>query len=562
MDLVLPSDQPQGTGITLIEHMATDSVVVKYVAVSHIDNTWRQPETQTTSDPSPRRTEFFNPANKPSQPAALHSQANSHFLPKPPQFANCKVGDLSTGPFMPTPTPSMMPKDKHVATGKPTAAMSTSYSRAHGQSGMDDIRPRNAFVIIRLTCNNGEDPERGPTNTPSTPHKDGVGTAGQQAPTSQAQSTANASQDNRQPLIDEAITDALGGASTSAIYSLKKSSSAKSKGGAGGGPSRKRDHETMTNASRLANDSGGGSAAPPSSKNPAHDGNNSVQANKFQRILPGPAQLGPAGREQGYYVVNDPANSRPSQAVSGSQAARGANQTPIESLPVIPFLSGQVLAWLPTSLRVAASSARTYVQTMVYHNETWPGAKSGDPLQTQFVIMKDESVLQDWDTFLRALLEVANAAREGRLLDNRPILHNKLTDDLNIRIPDPDRPHGDKQFMHEQTVVPANTQPGQIDASSTIIMGMNPMSPGPGQVGDLSGDIETVMRISSRNESIRQNQNLQLHNLLASQGQAHAQGFHAIQDAYRRADEAREWECDLIANLIKKRSELRDKEEG
>lgn len=457
-----------------------------------------------------------------------------------------------------------MPNDKHSATGKPTAAVPTTSSKTHGQSGMEGTRPGNAFVILRLTYNHGEEPGHDAIDTPSTPHREGVRNANPNSPYAGAHALAIAFKGGRRDEIDKAITDAFEGAEAWFAESNKKSKSTKSKGGAGGGPSRKRDHDTMTNASRLANDSGGGSAAPSSSKNPAHDGDNSVQANKFQRILPkgpGPSQLGPARQEQGYEGLNDSGHSHPNQAVSSGQAAHGENQTPEAAPPVIPFLSGQVLAWLPTNFRVAASSARSYVQAVVNYDEEWYRTNPGNPFAAQLGITKDETVLQEWDTTLRAFLEVATAARDGRQLDHRPILQNKLTDAMEIQLPDPDQPHGDKQFIHEQPIVPANKQPGQIHTASPIIMGMNPMGPGSGQLGDLSGDIDTAMRISSRNESVRQDQIVQLHNLLASQGRAHAQGFQDIQAAHRRADEARERECAFISTLISKRSKLRDKKE-
>lgn len=453
-----------------------------------------------------------------------------------------------------------MPNDKHSATGKPTVATTSTSSKALGQSGMDCILPGNFFLNMRLTFNHDEDPARGPLNIRTTPQKDGVGNAAQQPTTSHAQSTAIASQDNHQTSIDEAITEALAGVSSSATDSLKKSKSTKSKGGPGGGPGRKRDHDTMTNASRLANDSGGGSVVPSSSKNPAHDGDNSVQPNKFQRILPkepGPAQLGSAGQEQGSEGMMDSGHSHANQAISGSQAANGANQTPEGAPPVLPFLSGQVLAWLPTSMRVAASSARSYVQAMVSHNEQWCRKYSGDRAATQTAIMKDETVLQEWDTTLRAFVAVATAARQGRQLDHRPLLHNGLTDFMNIKLPDPDQPHGDKQ-----PAVSGNMQPGVIHGGSPIIMGMNPMGAGTRQVEELSEEIGTVIRISSRNESVRQSQHAQLHNLLVNQVQAYAQGFQDLQAAHRRADEARERESNTMLTLIKKRSEMLDEEEG
>lgn len=396
-------------------------------------------------------------------------------------------------------------------------------------------------------------------DTPSTPHKEGVGNAEQQASASHSHSTSIASQGNHPTLVDEAITKVLAGTSTPATDSLKKSKSTKSKGGAVGGPSRKRDHDTMTNASRLANDSGGGSAAPSASKNPAHDGDNAVQPNKFQRVLPkgpDPAQVGPTVRGPGHKALNAPEQPHANQAFGGA-AAQGANPSPgdaMPALPVLPFLSGQVLAWLPTSLRVAACNARNYVQGMVNFNEKWHRERSGDPSWTQTAIAQDETVLQDWDTTLRAFVEVASAAREGRQLDHRPILDNQLTDWMRIKLPDPDQPHGDKQLP-----LPGNMQPGAIYAGSPIIMGMNPMGARSGPGGELSEEIETVTRISSRNESVRQTQNAQLHNLLANQSQAHAQGFQDLQAAHRRADEAREEESDMMFTLIKKNSELLEK---
>lgn len=485
-----------------------------------------------------------------------------HFLPNSTQLANCQRHDLLTDSFMPTPPLPTMPKDKQIPTARPIAVLPIT-SKAYGQSGMDGIRPDSSFVITRLTCNHRQGAQHGPIATPSTPHKDGVGNAEQQASTSQAPSTAIATQHNRETLIDEAITEACARASTSATDSHKKSKSAKSKGVADGGSSRKRDHDTMANASRLASAPIGGSAAPSSSKNPGHAGDNSLQANKFQRILPkGPGQ-GVQGQCCGGppVVVNDPAQPDPNPCVSWGQAAPGANQTPGEALPV-PFLSGQVLAWLPTSLRVAANSARTYVQTLVNADEEWHRKFSSDKVGTHVGIMMHEGVLQMWDATLRGLVEVATAAREGRQLDHKPMLQNDITIMLRMKIPDPDQPHGDKQFTHEPPTVSTNMEPGHNDASSPIVMGMGPAVAGSGQVVGLSEEIDTVIRMSSRNESVRHTQNARLHSLLVSQTQAHAQGFQDLQAAHRRADEARASESDMIFTMIKKRSELLEKKEG
>lgn len=426
---------------------------------------------------------------------------------------------------------------------------------------MNGIHPCDASVITRLTYNHGEEPEHGYINTPSTTHREGGGNAKHwkdgltDEERAEADAWLGASSEERREYFIRTYGD---GAEAWFANPSKKSKSTKSKGG----PSRKRDHDTMTNASQLANESGGGSAAPSSSKNPAHDGAKSVQANKFQRILPegpGPAQVGPAGQEQGHQVPNAPEQPHANQAFGGA-AAQGANPSPGEAmpaLPVVPFLSAKVLAWLPTSLRVAANSARNFVQEMVHQSEESQKLRSGNPSGTQFGIMKDENLLQDWDTTLRAFLEVATAAREGRQLEYRPILHNQLTDSMMINLPDPDQPHGDKQLP-----LPGNMQPGAVHAGSPIIMGMNPMRAGSGQAGELSEEIEAIMRVSSRNESVRQTQNAQLHNLLATQSQAHAQGFQDLQAAHRRADEAREEESDMMFTLIKKNLELLEKKDG
>lgn len=426
---------------------------------------------------------------------------------------------------------------------------------------MDGIRPGDESVIMKLTISHGEEPEHGSIDTPSTPHREGVGDAKQNSPGDLDRELAIARGGGSPDMSDAAIAKARK-AAKAWMANYKISESTKFGGGAGGGPSRKRDHDTMTNASRLADDSGGSSAGPSSKKNPAHDGDNSVQANKFQRILPKsprPAQPGPSGQGQDHQASNDPEQPHANQAFGGA-AAQGANPSPGEAmpgLPVLPFLPDEVLAWLPTSLRVAACNARNYVQAMVHFKEECHRERSGDPSWTQTAIEKDETVLQNWDNTLRAFVEVAIAARKGRQLDHRPILDNLLTDWMNIKLPDPDQPHGDKQLP-----LPGNMQPGTILGGSPIIMGMNPMGGGSGPGGELSEEIATVMRISSRNESVRQTQNAQLHNLLATQSQAHAQGCQDLQAAHRRAEEAREEESDMMFTLIKKNLELLEKKDG
>lgn len=243
-----------------------------------------------------------------------------------------------------------------------------------------------------------------------------------------------------------------------------------------------------------------------------------------------------------------------------------ADQQPKEALPVLPFLSEEILAWLPESLRVAASDGRILVQKIITQGDVSNKQHLDNPLATQFGIAKNEAIVCAWHTTLRSLAEAATAARDGRTLYNLPILQNQITDELGLKIPDPDqifRVHDNNQYIEGLPSLSAYTQQGQGSSPSPIIiMGMNAVDSRAREIAEMSEGIETAMRTSSRNESVRRTQRVQLQNLLKNQHQIRtdAQGIQDLQDACSRADEARHQESEKIAQLIKKRAELLDKE--
>lgn len=216
-----------------------------------------------------------------------------------------------------------MANEKPDATDKSTAVMPTTSPKAPGQIGTYDILPGNLVLIVRLTCNHLQEPEPGLTNPSSKPHKEDVGTTPQRASASGVHSSATAPQDSSQILIDEAITDAIENASTSATDSQKKSKSTKSKGVLASGGGRKRDHDTMTNATRPANESRG-SAIQASRSDPTRHGSNTFPSNKFRRILPkttAPAQPGIIDRGQDNQALDGPGQSQHDEPISGGHAA-------------------------------------------------------------------------------------------------------------------------------------------------------------------------------------------------------------------------------------------------
>lgn len=221
-----------------------------------------------------------------------------------------------------------MANEKPDATDKPTAVMPTSSPKAPGPIGTYDVLPGNLVLIVRLTCNHLQEPEPGLTNPSSTSHKEDVGNNPQRASASDVHSTATAPQDSSHILIDEAITDAIENASTSATNSQKKSKSINLKVVVASGRGRKRDHDTMTNASRPANELGG-SAIQASRSDPTRDGSNTFPSNKFRRILPkatAPAQSETVARGQGNQALDGPGQSQQDQPISGGHTASESNQ--------------------------------------------------------------------------------------------------------------------------------------------------------------------------------------------------------------------------------------------
>lgn len=467
-----------------------------------------------------------------------------------------------------TPTRSTIANEKPGATDKPTATMSTTSPKAHGQIGIYDILPGNIVLIVRLTCNHLQEFEPVSTNPSSTPHKEDVRNTPQRASASGVHSTATSPQDNSHILIDEAITDAIENASTSATNSQKKSKSTKSKGVVASGRGRKRDHDTMTNATRPANEFGG-SAIQASRSDPTRDGSNTFSLNKFQPILPkatGPAQPGTVGHGQGNQVLDSPGQSQHDQSISGGHAASGFTQRLEEVARKVPSLSEQDLAWLPAQLRDMASKARETVttsmmlddhlrmlasqsretmQASMILDDQWNEIVSYSPTGRELGVTNKCALFDKWITLRQRLIEVATAAREGR----QPTW------------PCVDQPQSNSQSMNGPPNVPANVQQVQYDCPAPTISGTSLLLAEPGQIGKMSEDIDLVMRISSRNESVRQTQNAQLHSLLINQTQAQAQGFQELQSAHRRADEARDEESDTILKLIKTRSELLNKKD-
>lgn len=271
---------------------------------------------------------------------------------------------------------------------------------------------------------------------------------------------------------------------------------------------------------------------------------------------PGPIHLGPVGSGQ----------SHPNQATPGGHTTQEADQQPKEASPVLPFLSEEILAWLPASLRAAASDGLVLVQKIITRGEASNKEHVDYPLAAQFGIEKNEAIIHAWHTTLRALVEVATAGRDGRRLYNPPSLHNQITQELGMRVPDPDqifRLHDNNQHIQGLPSLSAYTQQGQRTPPSPIIMmGMNSADARAREIAEVSEEIDKAMRLSSRSESLRRTQAVQLQSLLQNQYQTHtdAQGVQDLQDACSRADEARQQESEKIAQLIKKRSELLDKE--
>jgi hypothetical protein len=110
-----------------------------------------------------------------------------------------------------------------------------------------------------------------------------ITTSGGNNPPSMA-SEANSQDVNNDPIV---VSAAPANTTMSAPNSNKKKSQAsKSKESLGGSSSRKRDHHSMANASPHAKDAGESMAAQPASTNQAHTNDESLQPNKYQRILP------------------------------------------------------------------------------------------------------------------------------------------------------------------------------------------------------------------------------------------------------------------------------------
>lgn len=221
-----------------------------------------------------------------------------------------------------------MANEEPDATGKPTAVMPTTSPKAHGPIGTYDILPGNLVLIAGLTCNHLQEPEPGLTNPPSTPHRDDVGNTPQRASASGVRSTATAPQDNSHILIDEAITDAIESASTSATKSQQKSKGTKSKGVVASDRGRKRDDDTITNATGPAIESKD-SVKQASRSVPTRNGSNTLPSTKFRPILPkatGPVQPRTVGRGQGNQVLDGPGQSQHDQPISGGHAASESNQ--------------------------------------------------------------------------------------------------------------------------------------------------------------------------------------------------------------------------------------------
>lgn len=440
-----------------------------------------------------------------------------------------------------------MANDKLGATDKPTAAMPNTSSKAHGQIGIYDILPGNRLLIVRLTCNHLQEYEPGSTNPSSAPRKEDVGNTPQRASASGAHSTANATQDNGHILIDEAITDAIENASPSATDSQKKPKSTKSKGVVASGRGRKRDHDTMTSATRPPNEIGG-SAVQASRNDPMRDGSHTFPSNKSQPILPkatGPAQPGTVDRGQRNQALDGPGRSQHDQPFSGGHAASDLNQRLEELERKVPSLS-ETLARLPAHLRDPASLEQAMAHASTNLADMWNADYSYDPVRRALWVTNKYALPDNRENVRQRLIKDATAAREGR----QPTCSSA------------DQPQSNNhpgQPMNGPPNMPANMQQVQDDGPAHFITGSSFLLAEAGKLANMSEDIDIFMRISSRNESVRQTQIAQLHSLLVNQTQAQAQGFQELQSAHRRADEARDVESEIICNLIKKRSDLLDK---
>lgn len=441
-----------------------------------------------------------------------------------------------------------MANDKLGATDKPTAAMPTTSPKAHGQIGIYDILPGNRLLIVRLTSNHLQEFEPGSTNPSSTPRKEDVGNTPQRTSASGVHSTATAPQDNGHILIDEAITDAIENASPSATNSQKKSKSTKSKGVVASGRGRKRDHDTMTSATRPPNEFGG-SSVQASRNDPMRDGSHTFPSNKFQPILPkatGPAQPGTVGSGQRNQALDGPGRSQHDQPISGGHAASELNQRIEELERKLPYLS-ESLAWLPAHLRDPASIEQAMAHASTNLADMWNADYSYDPVRRALWVTNKYALPDNRENVRQRLIKDATAAREGR----QPTCSSA------------DQPQSNShpgQPMNGPPNMPANMQQVQDDGPAQIITGSSFLFAEAGKLANMSEDIDIAMRISSRNESVRQTHIAQLHSLLLNQTQAQAQGFQELQSAHRRADEARDVESEIICNLIKKRSDLLDKE--
>lgn len=458
-----------------------------------------------------------------------------------------------------------MANEEPGTTDKPTAAMPSTSSEVHGLIGTYDILPGNLVLIVRLTCNHLQEPELGQTNPSSTPHKEDVGNTPQRASSSGARSAATAPQDSGHILIDETITDAIENASTSATDSQKKPKSTNSKGVVASDRGRKRDHDAMTNATRPANKSGG-SAIQASRSDSTRDGGNTFPSTKFRPILPkatAPAQPGTVDYGQGNQTLDGCGQSQHGQPISGGHAASESNQRLEQLMQKVPSLSEQDLAWLPAELqdmasiapkavdaslviddrsRELASQTQEAVKASMILNDQWNKMCSHNPAGRELGPTNKGALLDEWITLRQDLIEVATAAREGR----QPIW------------PCTNQTHSNSQSMNG----PPNMQQSQDDFQAPTISGPSLFRAEQAQIEKMSEDIDLAMRISLRNERVRQMQLAQLHDLLANQNYAQAQGFQDLQSAQRRADEAWNQEAENISKLIKKRSELLNKKDG
>lgn len=424
--------------------------------------------------------------------------------------------------------------------GKPTEAVSPKYCVAHRESGTVAILPDNSFVTVRLTCNHREGDESGHIGDPSMPDNDGVGDPHQHASTSDARSIANACQGDRDSELGQVISDALVGPLPT-------------------GSSRKRDHDTMTDAARPADDSGAASDTPSCSNNPAHDGRNPFLPDSLQTILP---------KSPGS-VLSEPAETRQpniQRAILGRHATHGANQQLKEATVVLPYLFDDLLPWLPAPLQVAAKNGGGLVEKMITHVDDWIKERLGNPIAIQVGIAKKADIVKQWHTTLRALAEVATAARDGRLLYNLPLLRNQITAKLEIQVPDPDqlvRLHDNNQYILGLPSLPEYKQQDQHTSPPPIIMGMSLSDNRSVKIAQISQEIVRVMRMSAEDERERQKLNAPIiKDFDEMQPEKQTQALEMLQTARRMADELRELEAELIADMIKTRSELVNEMDG